>query len=84
MHETAEEVEKWKKISIVATGVVVLASLKEIVGLASHGHHEDDKPKPDYMRIRTKPYPWECSDCSLFDTECFKACQEARRGSSAH
>lgn len=44
--------EKWKKISIAATGIVVLASLKEFVGLASHGHHEDDKPKPDYMKVR--------------------------------
>lgn len=47
----AEEVEKWKKISIGATGVVILFSLKEMVGLASHGHHEDDKPKPDYMKV---------------------------------
>jgi len=45
-------VEKWKKVSIVATGIVILASLKELVGLADHGHgHEDDKPKPDYMQV---------------------------------
>lgn len=47
-----DEVEKWKKISIAATGFVIIFSLKEMVGLASHGHHEDDKPKPDYMKVR--------------------------------
>lgn len=54
-----DEVEKWKKISIAATGVVIIFSLKEMVGLASHGHHEDDKPKPDYMKVR-------CFACSMY------------------
>ena len=84
VNDAAEEVEKWKKISIGATGLVVLMSLKEFVGLASHGHDHDDHPKPDYMRVRTKPFPWECSDCSLFDTDCFNKCKAERRASSAH
>ncbi|GAB5031316.1 cytochrome c oxidase subunit via [Nannochloropsis oceanica] len=77
----AEEVEKWRKVSIAATGIVVLFSLKEMVDMAG-GHHgaHSDKPLPDYMQIRSKPFPWECSSCSLFDTDCFKKCKAERAG----
>ncbi len=120
-----------KKISIAATGIVILMSLKEGVGLVAghHGEHSD-KPLPDYMQvrlpfhppthpltlftphnftqkqllhaihtlrkryrplthppthaittqIRAKPFPWECSNCSLFDTDCFKKCKAERAG----
>ncbi|TFJ85985.1 hypothetical protein NSK_002805 [Nannochloropsis salina CCMP1776] len=77
----ADEVDKWRKISIVATGVVILMSGRELLSLSSHGHGEhSDKPLPDYMHIRSKPFPWECSDCSLFDTDCFKKCKAERAG----
>ena len=80
---TAEEVEKWRKVSIAATGIVIVMSIKEMVDMAG-GHHgaHSDKPLPDYMQIRAKPFPWECSSCSLFDTECFKKCKAERAGES--
>ena len=80
---TAEEVEKWRKVSIAATGIVIVMSIKEMVDMAG-GHHgaHSDKPLPDYMQIRAKPFPWECSSCSLFDTECFKRCKAERAGDS--
>jgi hypothetical protein len=28
------------------------------------------------MQYRAKPYPWVCSDCSLFDKPCFAKCKE--------
>jgi len=40
-----------------------------------HEHHEDDSPKPDYMKIRNKEYSWECGDCAYFDMKCWKACR---------
>ena len=29
-------------------------------------------------KIRSKPYPWSCSDCNLFNSECFKKCKEGK------
>ena len=80
---TAEEVEKWKKVSMGATVVVILYSLKEFAGIlgGAHDHHDHgDKPLPDYMQIRSKPFPWECSNCSMFDTHCFEKCKAERAG----
>ena len=32
-----------------------------------------------YQKIRNKPYPWDCSDCNLFDNDCFKECRAANK-----
>jgi hypothetical protein len=31
---------------------------------------------PHYLRRRTKPFPWFCYDCGLFELECKEKCME--------
>lgn len=50
--------------------------------IAGHEHHENRDDYP-YMKIRTKAFPWKCSDCNLFDGKCFKACREAEEAAAA-
>ena len=72
--EEVEEMWKWIKISVmVATPVCVLSVLKDQL-LIEHTHRKHG-PEPDYMRIRTKSFPWECEDCELFNSECWKKCR---------
>lgn len=72
--EEVDEMWKWIKISfIVAFPVCVLSAAKDII-LGDHGHGEHG-PQPDYMKIRKKEFPWECEDCALFDTACWKKCK---------
>mmetsp|Transcript_4506 Transcript_4506/g.4273 ORF Transcript_4506/g.4273 Transcript_4506/m.4273 type:complete len:147 (-) Transcript_4506:275-715(-) len=69
-----KEMWKWIKISfMVAIPVCVLSVIKDVV--AGHEHHDDSKPVPDYMNIRTKAFPWECEDCALFDGKCWEKCR---------
>lgn len=35
-------------------------------------------PQPSYLKIRNKPHPWTCADCSLLDSACFAKCKEER------
>lgn len=68
------EMWKWIKISIlVATPICVLSVVKDLT-LVEHPHRKHG-PEPDYMRIRNKEFPWECSDCELFNSECWKKCR---------
>lgn len=72
--EEVDEMYKWIKISfMVATPVCILSVLKDLI--AGHDHHDDHGPKPDYMNIRTKAFPWECEDCPLFDAKCWDKCR---------
>lgn len=32
-------------------------------------------PVPKYLQINIKPYPWFCSECSLFNRKCWKQCK---------
>eukprot|EP00761_Pharyngomonas_kirbyi_P003222 gb/GECH01003226.1/.p1 GENE.gb/GECH01003226.1/~~gb/GECH01003226.1/.p1 ORF type:complete len:168 (+),score=21.22 gb/GECH01003226.1/:1-504(+) len=63
--------------------LVILAAfmLYKLYIVASAGgleHPETDKSYT-YMKIRNKPYPWECSDCNLLDISCQRACKAAKR-----
>eukprot|EP00546_Thalassionema_frauenfeldii_P006669 CAMPEP_0178913542 /NCGR_PEP_ID=MMETSP0786-20121207/10901_1 /TAXON_ID=186022 /ORGANISM="Thalassionema frauenfeldii, Strain CCMP 1798" /LENGTH=141 /DNA_ID=CAMNT_0020586297 /DNA_START=27 /DNA_END=452 /DNA_ORIENTATION=- len=84
-HSHAEEVDemwKWIKISfIVAFPVCILSCVKDLV-FGEHPHH-DDSPKPDYMKIRNKAFPWECEDCALFDQKCWNACKAEKAAEGA-
>lgn len=77
-HSHAEEVlemNKWIKISIVvALPVCVLLVAKDV--LFEEHQHRPEGPLPDYMKIRNKEFPWECEDCALFDSPCWKKCRE--------
>lgn len=72
--EELAEMWKWVKLSLfVATPVCVLSLLKDML-FVEHDHRKEG-PEPDYMRIRNKEFPWECSDCELFNGECWKKCR---------
>jgi hypothetical protein len=83
-HSHSEEVDemwKWVKISLmVMFPLCALSSFKDIVFGEEHGHHEEG-PKPDYMHIRNKAFPWECEDCDLFDMPCWKKCKAEKAAS---
>eukprot|EP00816_Leptocylindrus_hargravesii_P012247 CAMPEP_0196806702 /NCGR_PEP_ID=MMETSP1362-20130617/6615_1 /TAXON_ID=163516 /ORGANISM="Leptocylindrus danicus, Strain CCMP1856" /LENGTH=73 /DNA_ID=CAMNT_0042180301 /DNA_START=141 /DNA_END=362 /DNA_ORIENTATION=+ len=65
---------KWKKLFIyVAAPVSALKGVTDF--FASHDHPHEEGPLPDYMKIRNKAYSWECDDCALFDTKCWKECR---------
>ncbi len=44
----------------------------------------DDHPKPPYMHIRNKPFPFQYSDCALFDLDCRAHAAEAARAVGRH
>jgi len=83
-HSHAEEVaemNRWIKISIiVALPGCVLLLVKD--KLFEEHAHRPEGPLPDYMKIRTKEYPWECEDCNLFDSKCWKQCEEEKANES--
>ena len=78
VEEEIDEMWKWMKIGVfIAVPVCVLSVFKDVF-FGDH-HHADDSPKPDYMKIRSKAFPWECEDCALFDRECHRLCKAAKK-----
>ena len=70
--EEVEEMWKWIKISLmVAFPICVASGVKDLFMEHPHAHASE----VDYMKIRNKPYPWECEDCNLFDSKCWDACR---------
>mmetsp|Transcript_11678 Transcript_11678/g.14565 ORF Transcript_11678/g.14565 Transcript_11678/m.14565 type:complete len:111 (-) Transcript_11678:751-1083(-) len=71
--------DNWRKISYLAVPLIGGLSVINVIIHMSHGHHEHDEEHAPftYLKIRSKKFPWECSDCGLFDRECHRKC---RRG----
>ena len=46
-------------------------------------HRDRDATQPTYMKIRNKPFPWEASDCGLFDLECKRRYKAAKAAAKA-
>lgn len=75
--EEVAEMYKWIKLSfLVGLPVCVLSVAKDLL-LIEHPHRKHG-PEPDYMKIRTKEFPWECEDCEIFNGECWKKCREEK------
>ena len=76
-HSPAEEVaEMWRWVSItfwVGFPVVFLSAFYTIF-FDEHAHRVDGE-LPEYMHVRSKEFPWECSDCDLFDGKCWQKCR---------
>jgi cytochrome c oxidase subunit 6a len=76
-YDQAEEVfeaSKWLKVSaMVAFPLCILSSIKDLI-LNEH-EHASEGPKPDYMKIMNKDFPWECKECALFDPKCWAECR---------
>ena len=75
----AKEMAQWRTYSY---GIVGFSSLLTIGIFAtmddSHGHPKENPYS--YEKIRTKPYPWECSNCNLFDGHCWEECRKKKAG----
>lgn len=60
--------QRWTYISY---GMIALTGAFGAVQLmATHGHEHDHAPKYAYLKMRTKPFPWQYSGCDLFDSKC--------------
>lgn len=40
-------------------------------------HHEHGNYWMPYVGLRNKPFPWSCSNCDLFDGDCWKRARAA-------
>ena len=49
--------------------------------IASADHHHHHPPAFSYLRIRSKPFPWDC-DCGPFEDACWDKCNAAKAASS--
>ena len=45
--------------------------------IAVHEHAHPRRSLP-YQKIRNKPFPWKCTDCDLFDLDCWDACKKEK------
>jgi hypothetical protein len=64
--------------------MVALSVVAGVYNFVGHVHHHQEKTDLPYLKIRNKPFPWDCSDCSLFDTKCCRAAEEEAREKAAH
>ncbi|KAJ1428061.1 hypothetical protein B484DRAFT_394961 [Ochromonadaceae sp. CCMP2298] len=71
--EAAAEVGRWYKMTIVMVG---LSCGLVVYNIVAHDHEHVRTGLP-YQRFRSKPYPWSCPDCNLFDGACWKECRDA-------
>jgi hypothetical protein len=49
--------------------------------ISTHEHAHGTPKEVPYMHIRSKPFPWACNDCELFNGDCWK---EARGEATSH
>jgi cytochrome c oxidase subunit 6a len=73
-HDDTDEMWRWLNITFWIGLPITLASCLYSALFDEHVHRYEGE-MPEYMRIRTKEFPWECSDCDLFDRECWKKCR---------
>ena len=60
----------WRMISIGGMGFLGIFGGYMMYSLSGHHSHFDpEKNAFAYMKTRTKAYPWECSNCNLFDSK---------------
>ena len=74
---TAQQFKQASKGMVAACGVLL------VINGAMHfsaDHHHHDPPAYSYLRIRAKPFPWEC-DCGPFEGECWDKCKAAKAAS---
>ena len=72
--EEWKELWTWINISLLVCGPGVVFCLFKDLIFEEHVHRSDDS-QPEYMTIRKKEFPWQCSECDLFDMGCWKKCR---------
>jgi hypothetical protein len=76
-HDDVSETWRWINIFFwVGLPICVLSALYSYF-FDEHPHRFDGE-LPEYMKVRTKEFPWECGDCDLFDRPCWKKCREEK------
>lgn len=54
--------------------MIGLSTLLTVYNIVAHDHDHARHGLP-YQKIRSKPYPWACNDCNLFEGDCWKECK---------
>ena len=79
--EAAIEMAKWTKYSYGA--IAFCGALSTYIGIVEYRHmmhpHAHEDVAYSHMKIRAKPYPWDCPDCNLFEAQCFRDCKAAAK-----
>ena len=57
--------------------MVALSTVLVVYNVVAHDHEHAATGLP-YMKIRNRPYAWECPDCNIFDLDCWKECRAAK------
>ena len=77
--EAAIEMAKWTKYSYGA--IAFCGVLSTYIGIVEYRHmmhpHAHEDVAYSHLKIRAKPYPWDCPDCNLFEAQCFRDCKAA-------
>jgi hypothetical protein len=76
-HGVEEELHhmwQWINISFMVGIPICLLSVGYSYFFDEH-HHRNEGPLPEYMNVRNKEFPWDCDQCDLFDTTCWKKCK---------
>lgn len=76
-HTYEEEVgEMWRWVNFTFYLAIPLSIASTLYTYLFDEHpHRIEGPLPEYMNIRTKEFPWECSNCDLLDLPCWKECR---------
>lgn len=61
---------------LIFTSIVMFAGCGVVMAgniwyISTHEHLHGTPKEVPYMHIRSKPFPWRCSDCELFNGACW-------------
>ena len=76
--EEVSEMWRWVNMTFYAALPICAASCVYTFVFDEHSHRIEGE-LPEYMRYRAKEFPWECNDCDLLDTKCWKACRAEKK-----
>jgi len=79
-HPVEEEVaEMWRWVNITFfVGIPICVASFLYSAIFDEHPHRFEGELPEYMHVRSKEFPWECSDCDFFDLKCWKKCRAAK------
>lgn len=75
-HGHEDVAEMWRWVNITFWVGLPICGLSVLYSFFFDEHpHRFDGELPEYMKVRSKEFPWECSDCDFFDLKCWKKCR---------
>lgn len=72
--EDVHEMWRWVNITFFIGAPIVTLSLLYSLLFDEHPHRFEGE-LPEYMKTRSKEFPWKCGDCDFFDGKCWKKCR---------